>query len=54
MTSSPTEVDGVPATLLGARDGTMSAVVWVQDGVVNVVAGSLDDDEVLAVARGLG
>ncbi len=31
----------------------MAAVVWVDDGVVTVVAGSLDADEVLSVARGL-
>ena len=54
MTSSATEVDGVDATLLEARDGTMAAVIWVEAGVVTVVAGSVTDDEVLAVARGLG
>jgi hypothetical protein len=51
--TSPAEVDGHPATVLAARDKTMAAVVWVDDGAVNVVAGSLDTDEVLAVARGL-
>ena len=54
MTSSSTDVDGVDATLLEARDGTMAAVIWVEDGVVTAVAGSVTDDEVLAVARGLG
>jgi hypothetical protein len=29
-------------------------VIWVKDGVVTAVAGSLTDDEVLSVARGLG
>ncbi len=53
VTTSSTEVDGAPATLLVSRDRALSAVVWVQDGVLTVVAGSLDDDEVLAVARGL-
>jgi hypothetical protein len=53
MTSSSTDVDGVDATLLEARNGTMAGVVWVEDGVVTVVAGSVTDDEVLAVARGL-
>jgi hypothetical protein len=53
MTSSSTDVDGADATLLEARNGTMAGVVWVQDGVVTVVAGSVTDDEVLAVARGL-
>ena len=32
----------------------MAAVIWVEDGVVTAVAGSVTDDEVLAVARGLG
>lgn len=53
VTTSTAEVDGVPATVLVSRDGALSAVVWVQEGVLTVVAGSLDDDEVLAVARGL-
>ena len=35
------------------RDGSMSGVVWVEDGVVTAVAGSLGEDEVLAVARAL-
>ena len=54
MTSSSTDVDGVDATLVEARDGTMAAVIWVEDGVVTAVAGSVTDDEVLSVARGLG
>ena len=53
VSSSETDVGGAPATLLASRDGSMAAVVWVRDGVVNVVAGSLSDDEVLSVARGL-
>jgi hypothetical protein len=31
----------------------MAAVVWVEDGIVTAVAGSLSTDEVLSVARGL-
>lgn len=54
MTSTSAEVDGVDATLIEARDGTMAAVIWVKDGVVTAVAGSLTHDEVLTVARGLG
>ena len=53
LTSAPTEVDGVPATLLRSRDGVLAGVVWVEHGVVTVVGGTLDADEVLAVARGL-
>ena len=43
----------MPATVLVTRDRTVAAVVWVDDGVVTAVAGSLDDDEVLSVAREL-
>jgi hypothetical protein len=53
MKSSRADVGGVPATVLTSRDGTMAGVVWVNDGVVTVVAGSLSGDEVLSVARGL-
>ena len=53
VTSSAAEIDGAPATVLSSRDGTMAAVVWVDDGVVTAVAGSLSADEVLSVARGL-
>jgi hypothetical protein len=53
VTTSTTEVDGVPATVLASRNGAMTAVVWVEDGVLTGVAGTVDRDEVLAVARGL-
>jgi hypothetical protein len=52
-TSFSTDVGGTPATVLTRRDGTLAAVFWVEDGVVNAVAGTLGADEVLAVARGL-
>ena len=52
-TTSSAEVNGQPATVLTARDKSMAAVVWVKDGLVTVVAGSLDRDEVLSVAREL-
>jgi hypothetical protein len=54
MTSSSVDVGGVDATLIESRDGTMAAVIWVENGVITAVAGSVTDDEVLAVARGLG
>jgi hypothetical protein len=54
LKSSAAEVGGVPATLLTSRDGLLAGVVWVNDGVVTAVAGSLSADEVLTVARGLG
>lgn len=53
FTTSEDEVNGAPATVLAARDGTMSAVVWVDDDVLTAVAGSLDTDEVLTAAREL-
>jgi hypothetical protein len=53
VTTSSSDVDGVPATVLETTDGLLSAVVWVADGTVSVVAGSLDTDEVLEVAREL-
>jgi len=53
VTTSSARVDGVPATVLVARDRTVAAVVWVDDGVVTAVAGSLDSDEVLSIAREL-
>ncbi|MGH8892707.1 MAG: hypothetical protein ACRDWY_05285, partial [Actinomycetes bacterium] len=53
VTTSSADVDGVSATVLTSRDGTMAGVVWVDEGIVNVVAGSLSADEVLTVARGL-
>ncbi len=53
MTTSSAEVGGVPATVLASRDRLLSAVVWVDDGVVSVVAGSLDPGEVLSIARAL-
>ncbi|MCW2615107.1 MAG: hypothetical protein JWN08_2101, partial [Frankiales bacterium] len=53
VTTSSAQVDGVTATVLVTRDRTLAAVVWVDDGVLTAVAGSLDEDEVLTVARGL-
>lgn len=53
VTTSSARVNGAPATVLATRDRTMAAVVWVDDGVVTAVAGALDTDEVLAIAREL-
>jgi hypothetical protein len=53
VTTSSAQVDGEPATVLATRDRSMAAVMWVKDGVVTVVAGTLDADEVLSVARSL-
>ena len=43
----------MPATVLATRDRTLAAVVWVDDDVVTTVAGSLDTDEILLLARDL-
>lgn len=53
VTTRTTEVDGSTATVLATRDKALAAVVWVEDGIVTVVAGALDTDEVLSVAREL-
>jgi hypothetical protein len=53
LTSATADVGGVPATVLTSKDSVLAGVVWVQDGVVTAVAGSLSADEVLSVARGL-
>jgi len=51
VASETTEVGGAPATVLTDAGGVMAGVVWVEDGVVTAVAGTLSTDEVLAVAR---
>jgi hypothetical protein len=51
--SSTADVNGANATVLTARNGAFAGVVWVKDGVLTAVAGSLDTDELLAVARTL-
>jgi len=53
VTTSSAQVNGVPATVLETRDRTLAAVVWVDDDAVTAVAGSLDVDEVLSIAREL-
>ncbi len=53
MTTSSAQVGGVPATVLVSRDRLLAAVVWVDEGVVTVVSGSLDAGEVVAIARAL-
>lgn len=51
--TSTAQVGDATATVLTSRDRALAAVVWVDDGEVTAVAGSLDVDELLAVARGL-
>jgi hypothetical protein len=53
VTTSEADVDGADATVLTSRNGLFAGVVWVEDGVMTGVAGSLSADELLSVARGL-
>jgi len=53
VTTSSAHVNRAPATVLTTRDRALAAVVWVDGGLVTVVAGSLDADEVLSIAREL-
>ncbi|MGN6330693.1 MAG: hypothetical protein ACTHOD_03465 [Motilibacteraceae bacterium] len=53
VSTSTADVDGSPATVFTTRDGTVAGVVWVKDGLVTAVGGSLSKGEVLDVARGL-
>jgi hypothetical protein len=53
VTSSTADVGGFPATVLTSRDGLFAGVVWVEDGVMTGVAGSLSAEELLSVARDL-
>jgi hypothetical protein len=53
VTTSTADVDGVEATVLASRNGLFAGVVWVEDGVMTGVAGTLSSEELLSVARGL-
>ena len=54
VSTSTADVNGSEATVLTSRDGVFAGVVWVEDGVMTGVAGTLSADELLAVARDLG
>ena len=53
VTTSTADVDGVEATVLTSRNGLFAGVVWVEDGVMTGVAGTLSAEELLSVARDL-
>jgi hypothetical protein len=53
ITTETADVNGRPATAVATPDRSFAAVVWATDGIVTVVAGSLDADEILSVARSL-
>lgn len=52
-TSKATTVNGDAATVIQLRDQSESGVVWVSDGVLDVVFGPLTSQDALDVARGL-
>jgi hypothetical protein len=47
------DVSGATATVFASSDGALAGVVWVSDGVVTLVAGTVSADEALSVAREL-
>ena len=53
VTSSTADVGGTEATVLTSRDGLFAGVVYVENGVMTGVAGTLSADELLSVARDL-
>jgi hypothetical protein len=53
LTARVADVNGRTATVLSSRDGVMAGVVWVDDGKITAVAGSMNAGEALSVARGL-
>jgi hypothetical protein len=53
VTTSEADVNGEDATVLTSRNGLFAGVVWVKNGVMTGVAGSLSADELLSVARAL-
>lgn len=53
VNSHPVKVQGVNATAFGDNTGLGSAVVWIKGGRVYAVAGTLTEDQILAVANGL-
>src|SRR5205807_1251431 len=52
-TSKPVTVQGVDGVALGDNTGVGSGVVWVKDGYVYVVAGSIKRDDAVAIANNL-
>jgi hypothetical protein len=53
VNSHSVKVQGVNGTAFGDNTGLGSAVVWIKNGRVFGVAGTLTEDQVLAVANGL-
>jgi hypothetical protein len=53
VNSHSVKVQGVNATAFGDNTGLGSAVIWIKDGRVYGVAGTVTEDQVLAVANSL-
>jgi hypothetical protein len=53
-TSKNVSVQGVPGVALGDNTGLGSAVVWIKNGNIFFVGGSLKQDDALSVANNLG
>jgi hypothetical protein len=52
-TSSSVSIGSIDGTVVRLRDGSATGVIWAAGGVLDAVAGSLSQDEVVTVARGL-
>lgn len=53
LTVTHADVHGTTVTVATTSDRSASGVVWIEDDVANLVAGTLDTSDVLAVARSL-
>lgn len=53
VNSQSVKVQGVSGTAFGDNTGLGSAVVWIKNGKVYAVAGTITEDQALAVANGL-
>ena len=51
--SRQVDINGTPGLAVGDNTGVGSGVVWQSGGVVRAVAGTLSEDEVLAIARSM-
>ena len=51
--SKPVTVRGAPGIFIGDSTGLGSGVIWLQDGFVNLVGGTLTESQILGVADSL-
>jgi hypothetical protein len=52
-TSSPVDINGTGGLALGDNTGLGSAVIWVKDGLVFAVAGTIQRTDAIDIARNL-